>query len=187
VRDHSRAAIETAIGHDPALVVRTMARIAERAEREADYRQWGTRLVRRQRHRSDGESAADEAELIADRITESLAHAAWQAADDAGASTIICCTRSGRCARNMARFRPAARLLGMSPNETTRRALALSWGVEPLAMDEAASTDDMVWFAIERAVAGGWVATGDTVVVIAGAPDRTTGAAADVMRILRVR
>lgn len=175
---------ETAIGHDPALVVRTMARIAERAEREADYRQWGTRLVRVQRRRSGGE--VDESEFVADRISESIAHAAWQAADDVGASTIICCTRSGRCARNMARFRPGARLLGMSPNESTRRALALSWGVEPLAMDEAASTDDMVWFAVERAVAGGHVAPGDTVVVIAGAPDRSSGAAADVMRIVRV-
>ncbi|WP_162942414.1 pyruvate kinase [Desertimonas flava] len=177
---------ETAIGRDPALVVRTMATIAERAEREADYRQWGTRLVRAQRGRADGTAELDDSEFVADRISESIAHAAWQAADDVGASTIICCTRSGRCARNMARFRPAARLLGISPHESTRRALALSWGVEPLAVDEAASTDEMVWFAVERAVAGGWVAAGDTVVVIAGAPDRASGAAADVMRIVRV-
>lgn len=176
---------ETAIGHDPALVVRTMARIAERAEREADYRQWATRLVRVQRRRVDGGDT--EADLVADRISESIAHAAWQAADDVGASTIICCTRSGRCARNMAQFRPAAQLLGMSPSAATLRSLALSWGVEPLAMDEAQSTDDMVWFAIERAVAGGWVEVGDTVVVIAGAPDRASGAAADVMRIVRVQ
>src|SRR5262249_12322287 len=32
---------ETAIGHDPAHVVRTMSRIAERAEQDADYSQWG--------------------------------------------------------------------------------------------------------------------------------------------------
>ena len=34
---------ETAIGHDPALVVRTMAIVAERAESEASYRQWANR------------------------------------------------------------------------------------------------------------------------------------------------
>ena len=39
---------ETAIGHDPALVVRTMATVAERAESEAAYRQWANRLGRMQ-------------------------------------------------------------------------------------------------------------------------------------------
>ena len=66
-------------------------------------------------------------------------------------------------------------------------ALTLSWGVETLAMDESDSTDDMVWFAVERAVAAGVVRSGDTVVVIAGAPDRSSGAAADVVRIVRVQ
>ena len=35
-------------------------------------------------------------------------HAAWQALVDAGASAILCCTRVGRTARAMARFRPEA-------------------------------------------------------------------------------
>ncbi len=66
-------------------------------------------------------------------------------------------------------------------------ALTLSWGVETLAMDESDSTDDMVWFAVERAVAAGVVHSGDTVVVIAGGPDRSSGAAADVVRIVLVQ
>ena len=168
---------ETAIGHDPALVVATMARIAARAEREASYRQWAERLGRVQLRR-----AAD----VSDRITESVTHAAWQAADDVEATAILCCTRTGRTARSMARFRPAARLLGLSPDPRTLHELALSWGIESVAMDESVSTDDMVWFAVEKAVAGGFIAHGDTVVVIAGAPDRVSGAAADVMRIVVV-
>ena len=36
---------ETAIGHDPGLVVSTMSRIAARAETEASYRQWANHLV----------------------------------------------------------------------------------------------------------------------------------------------
>ena len=168
---------ETAIGRDPALVVSTMSRIAERAEREASYRQWATRLGRVQQRRAAN---------LRDRITESVTHAAWQAADDVGASAILCCTRSGFTAQCMARFRPAPRLVGLSPNVSVLNALALSWGIEPLVMDEAASTDDMVWFAVERAVSGGFVEHGDTVVVIAGAPDRSSGVAADVMRIVRV-
>ena len=154
---------ETAIGHDPALVVATMSRIAARAESEASYRQWANRLGRvQQRQRGD----------VRERITQSITHAAWQAADDVGAAAILCCTRSGRTARSMARFRPPARLLGLSPDRRTLDALALSWGVEPVEMEESDSTDEMVWFAVEHAVTGGFIAIGDTVVVIAGAPDR---------------
>ncbi len=40
---------ETAIGHDPVNVVTTMARIAENAEREANYERWAERLARVER------------------------------------------------------------------------------------------------------------------------------------------
>jgi pyruvate kinase len=169
---------ETAIGHDPVLVVRTMSTIAARAESEASYRRWANRLGRVQQRQSND---------LRQRITQSITHAAWQAADDVGASAILCCTRSGRTARSMARFRPPAPLLGLSPDRRTLDALALSWGVEPVEMEESNSTDEMVWFAVEHAVKSGHIATGDAVVVIAGAPDRLSGAAADVMRIVRVQ
>ena len=123
-----------------------MSRIAERAEREASYRQWAERLGRVQQRRAPN---------LRDRITESITHAAWQAADDVEAAAILCCTRSGRTARSMARFRPAARLLGLSPDRRTLGALALSWGIEPVEMEESDSTDDMVWFAVEKAVSRG--------------------------------
>ena len=168
---------ETAIGHDPALVVRTMGIIAERAEREADYAQWANRLGRAQQRNPAGGS---------DRITQAITHAAWQAAADAGVEAILCCTRSGRTAREMARYRPAARLIGLSPDETTYRTLALTWGVTPLLIDVHHSTDDLVWFAIETAVNAGVVSAGDHVLVLAGAPDRPSGAATDVLRIVRV-
>jgi pyruvate kinase len=169
---------ETAIGHDPPLVVATMSRIAARAESEASYRQWANHLGRNQQR-----SVSD----VRERITQSITHAAWQAADDVGASAILCCTRSGRTAQSMARFRPPARLLGLSPVERTLTALAMSWGVEAVEMEESSTTDEMVWFAVEHAVRGGYIEVGDTVVVIAGAPDRLSGAAADVMRIVRVQ
>jgi pyruvate kinase len=169
---------ETAIGDDPAVVTATMSRIAERAEAEASYRQWAQRIGRMQRIRPSD---------LRQRITESITHAAWQAADDVEATAILCCTRTGRTARAMARYRPATRLVALSPDPRTLSALTLSWGVETLAMNESDSTDDMVWFAVERAVAAGVVRSGDTVVVIAGAPDRSSGAAADVVRIVRVQ
>lgn len=168
---------ETAIGSDPVNVVTTMARVAERAEREADYTQWANRLGRRQHN-----SLA----VGPDRITTAITYAAGLAASDVGAAAILCCTRSGRTAVAMARFRPWARLIGLSPDPATVRAMALSWGVTSLQVDTYTTTDDLVWHAVESAVRNGLVRTGETVLVLAGAPDRPSGASTDVLRIVRV-
>ena len=157
---------ETAVGHDPAAVIETMSRIAERAESAASYRQWADRLGRVQRERWD---------TTADPITAALTHAASQASHDIGVAAILCCTRSGRSARAMARFRPEATLVGLSPDPATVRSMALSWGVVPVRVDTYTTTDEMVWFAVETAVRQD--------LVHAGAPDRPGLAAADVLRI----
>jgi pyruvate kinase len=159
------------------LVVETMARIAARAEVEASYKQWAQRLGQEQR---TWEGSAT------DRITGAVSHAAWQAAHDAGASAILCCTRSGRTARAIARFRPACRLVGLSPNQATVNALSLSWGVESFCVEEYSTSDEMVWFAVETALQHGCIERGDIVLVLAGAPDRHSGAATDILRVVRV-
>ncbi|CAB4364508.1 MAG: pyruvate kinase [Actinobacteria bacterium] len=168
---------ETAVGLDPPAVVRTMNRIAARAEREASYAQWASRLGRIQRDQwPDGP----------DRITMAITHAAGMAAVDAGATAILCCTRTGRTARAMARFRPVPLLIGLSPDPVTVRTMALSWGVRSLEVGTYHSTDELVWYAVERAVQAGLIGSGDTVLVLAGAPDRPSGASTDVLRIVRV-
>ncbi len=168
---------ETAIGHDPASAVRTMARIAVRAEAEADYVQWGGRLGKLQRlHKLPG--------LLA--ITAATSAGAWQLALNVEADAILCCTRTGASARAIARFRPTAPLIGLSPSEATARQLTLTWGLQPVTVPEQATTDDIVWFAVERACAMGLVDHGDTVVVMAGNPvdpDPVT----DDLRVVRVR
>lgn len=175
---------ETAIGHDPAAVVRTMAKVAERAESEASYRHWANRLGSIQRTPMHATMSA------IDEVTAALTHAASQATRDVGVAAILCCTRSGRTARAMARFRPEARMIGLSPDLSVVRSLALVWGVEPIEVDLYGTTDEMVWFAVERALEAGLVAKGDRVLVLAGAPDRDRGgarrAATDVLRIVTV-
>ncbi len=177
---------ETAIGVDPPGVVRTMVRIAGRAEAEAGYAQWASRLGRVQRDHWHDDTYDDTRSAGQDRITMAITHAAGQAAADAGAHAILCCTRSGRTTRAMARFRPSATLIGLSPDPVTVRTMSLSWGVRALEVGTYHSTDDLVWFAVERAVQSGLVQPGDTVLVLAGAPDRPSGASTDVLRIVRV-
>src|SRR5215207_3487031 len=90
---------------------------------------------------------------------------------DIGVTAILCCTRGGRSARAMARFRPDATLIGLSPDPKTVRSMALSWGVVPIMVDTYTTTDEMVWFAVETAVQQGRIHAGDVVLVLAGAPD----------------
>lgn len=182
---------ETAIGRDPVLVVETMAKVAVRAESEASYRRWAERLGRVQ---SDGKRWAMRS---IDPITAAITHAASLAAVDSNAAAILCCTHSGRTARAMARFRPGARMLGLSPDLAMVRTMALSWGVEPLQVGTYDSTDEMVSSAVETALNANKISHGDTVLILAGtasnveysdpssAPD-PVAAATDVLRIVYV-
>lgn len=165
---------ETAIGHDPALVVRTMARIAVRAEQVDDQDGGG-----------DARGPVRHLAPATDAVTVAMAHAARRAADELGLAAIVCCTRAGLTARAMAALRPDCRLIGASPSLATTRQLALSWGVEPLVVDEYRTTDEMVWCVVEAAVAAELVHHGDTIAVLAGAPDAAAGTT-DVLRVVGV-
>ncbi len=168
---------ETAIGAHPQTVVATMSRIVEEAEKRAQYRQWGSRLGRVQR-------AKDTAGEL--RVTQAVTHAAWQAADEVGVTAILCCTRTGRTARAMARYRPMATLLGVSPSAEVLRRMLLSWGVQPMIVDNQATTDELVWHAVEACVRNGFARADDHVCVLVGDPRQGTQGATDVMRIVRV-
>jgi pyruvate kinase len=170
---------ETAIGHDPVNVVRTMARITERAEREGDWVAWGRDLGRLQ-------TASGEGVPTPVRITASISAAAWRAVHDVDATAIICATRTGATARAIARFRPAVPIFAVSPLERTARQLALSWGVTPMSSEVYTSIDEIVWFAVEQAVKRGLVKKGDVVAVLAGHPDDPEPVT-DSLRLVRVR
>jgi pyruvate kinase len=152
---------ETAVGHDPVNVVRTMDRILKRAEQQLNPAQLQL-FALENRDLSD--------------VNVATAHAAWTAANDINARAILCCTRTGATARKMSSFRPLTPLYGMSADPRALRQLALCWGVQPLFLAEAAtSTQGVMRAALEAARAAGIVQTGDQVVVLAGSPQAGPG------------
>jgi pyruvate kinase len=160
---------ETAIGHDPVAVVRTMARVAERAEAELDPDAGGRRAGA-----AEGRG----------RVADAIAAAAWRAAHDAAVGAIVCRTRTGTTARAVARLRPAAPLVGLTPSPATARRLALSWGVVPV-VDGGPSTAPLHDLALGHCRRLGLVHPGDVVAVVAassGAP----GALPDDLRLVEV-
>ncbi len=170
---------ETAIGHHPVLAVETMARVAERAEREFDYQGWGRTLGRLQTMEA---SKAP----VETRITAAVSAAAWRAAVDADVAAIIACTYNGATARAISRFRPKVPVIAATPSERTAHQLSVAWGITPMLTDIHGTTDDIVWFAVQKAVEAGVIRPGDLVAVLVGSPqdkDPTT----DTLRLVRVR
>ena len=146
----------------------------------SSWRRWPHRRAGRERGRATASgpsgwpppSAAWDDDA-ADRITEAVTHAAWQAAIDVGATAILCCTRSGRTARAMARFRPDARMVGLSPDPRTVRAADACRGASSRCTSRStAPATRWCGSPSRRRWPAGYVDHGDIVLVLAGAPDR---------------
>ena len=167
---------ETAIGIDPANVIRTMDRIAKRADEEFDYELWAERLAELR--------MTDDTTHDAASITDAMTMAAWRAADGLGISTILAISGTGFTVRSMARFRPQARIIGMSHNERTVQQLTMSWGTTPVLVKDRGSNDEMVRQAVEVARDRDFVRSGEVVAVLAGADNRSRSA--NVLRLERV-
>jgi len=166
---------ETAIGVDPVNVVRTMSRIAQRADEEMDYDLWARNVAELRMTQEGGEPAS---------VTDAMTMAAWRAADELGIENVLCISGSGFTVRSMARFRPEANILGFSPNEATVQQLTLSWGTTPLLMTTGGSNEEMVAEALRLARESGLVRAGELVGVLAGSDSRAR--ATNVLRIERV-
>ncbi|MGH9263651.1 MAG: pyruvate kinase [Acidimicrobiales bacterium] len=169
---------ETAIGHDPAGAVATMARIARRAEREFDYHGWGRNLGVQQIAERAGRP-------VSVRVTAAISAAAWRAVNDVGAKAIIACTNSGTTARAISRFRPMVPVLGITPSLRTARQLSVGWGITPIVIDQHGTTNDIVWFAVSAAVDAGVVKKGDVVAVLVGSPEEPVPTT-DVLRLVQI-
>jgi pyruvate kinase len=170
---------ETAIGVDPVAVVEAMARITRRAERDFDYRGWGTKLGEQQL------AGLHDAPMTV-RITSAITAAAWRASVDADLAAIIACTNSGTTARMISRFRPTCPIIAMTPYERTARQLAMAWGIRPVVMSMHGTPDEIVWHAVEAASTLGLVRPGDLLGVLVGSPQEVEPTTDD-LRLVRVR
>jgi pyruvate kinase len=102
---------------------------------------------------------------------------------DAAATVAYTC--SGYSALRMARERPGAPIVGMTPQIGTARRLALVWGVHPVVCKEVVDVLEVSELACETVRAEGFGATGDTVVISAGMPFGTPGTT-NLLRIAQI-
>ena len=159
---------ETAAGKYPVEAVQTMDAIARKTESNID-RICPAKTPKRTRL----------------SITAATAHAACTTAEDIGADAILTVSQRGITAQMVSRFRPAATVVALLLDPQVQRQMALYWGLVPITMPRASSTDQLVDLAIQSAQEAGLVKHGDLVVVTAGVPVGISGTT-NMIRIAQV-
>jgi pyruvate kinase len=138
----------------PVEAVKTMARIAVRAEEDINY-------IKRFKERPVNENPD---------ITNAISHATCTSAHDLQAAAIITVTKSGRTARMISKYRPNCPILSCVTSPSVYRQLNLSWGVTPLLIGEESNSDDLIEHAVEAGEKAGLLHAGELVVITAGVP-----------------
>lgn len=96
-------------------------------------------------------------------------------ADLLDVAATVAYTSSGHSALRLARERPQAPIIGMTPKLATARSLALVWGVHAVLTHDVAAVSEMTEFACATAVREGFAQAGQTIVIAAGMPFGTAG------------
>ncbi|MEZ0327223.1 MAG: pyruvate kinase [Fimbriimonas sp.] len=147
---------ETSIGKYPMECVRTMVRIAEKAEaiydREKIERDFQERAITGVSH------------------TDALAHAVSELAGLIKPNAIVCTSTSGQTPRLVSKFRPKAPILCATWRDKTYHQMAVVWGVEAIMVDLPSTTDEEIEGAIREFVSCKRLKKGDMVIVTAGVP-----------------
>jgi len=100
-------------------------------------------------------------------------------------AAVVAYTSSGYSALRMARERPQAPILGMTPRLAVARQLALAWGVYPVLCHEVMDVLEMSDWACMTAKKEGLGQVGQTIVISAGVPFGTSGTT-NLMRIAQI-
>lgn len=150
---------ETASGAWPEEAVTIMHRIAGQVERDPGYRQ-----------------QVSFADVLPDRTTaDALAHACASIAESLPISGVIVFTGSGSTARRVARERPAAPMLVLTPSSKIARKLALLWGAHAVTTKDIGSFEEMIAKGKRMALRQGFGGAGSKFIALAGVPFGTPG------------
>lgn len=160
---------ETANGAYPVEAVKTMAKIAERAEIDIDY---ASRLHRLESARENN-------------ITNAISHATCTTAMDLNAAAIISVTMSGFTAEMLARYKPTCPIIACSIERYVCRQANLLWGVRPLHIKKEDTAEDLFRGAVRESLEAGYIKKGDVVVITAGVPLGISGRT-NMIRVVEV-
>jgi pyruvate kinase len=118
-------------------------------------------------------------------IADAIGLAMRNVADLLDVAATVAYTNSGHSALRLARERPQAPIIGMTPKLATARSLALVWGVHAVLTHDVADVSEMTDFACATARREGLAGQGQTIVIAAGMPFGASGTT-NLLRIARL-
>ncbi len=149
---------ETAAGKYPVEAVEAMARITHETEKNIHY-----------------EKRFGMYNFKIKNTLDAISHATCGMAIDLSASAIVVCSHSGITARMVSRFRPPVDIMGLTTNEKVWRRLALSWGVQPVMVEEYPSTEVLFYVAKKTAASMFDLKTDDSIIITGGETNGESG------------
>jgi pyruvate kinase len=147
---------ETTVGNYPVECVKTMNRIAEKAET----------LYDREKIEEDFQERA----LTGVSQTDAIAHAVGQLARLLKPNAVLTLSTSGQTPRLVSKYRPKAPILCATSQERTYYQLSVVWGVEAIKVEPPMSTDHAIDTAMRGFCEQKRLKMGDLVIVTAGVP-----------------
>jgi pyruvate kinase len=160
---------ESASGQFPVEAVAMMDRIIAHTEADPHYR-----------------DAIDASHTPASaNVADAVGWAARSVASLLDVAAMVAYTSSGASALRMARERPRAPIIGITPSRATARRLTLVWGVSPVISRDVDSVDDMTRIALKAAADMQFAVSGQTIVIVAGMPFGSPGTT-NLLRIAQI-
>ena len=143
---------ETAIGKFPEKVIEVLSKVVLETEQTIDFDNIH-QPISHQQHTADA-----------------ISHATCQIANDMDIGVILTLTHSGSTARMIARYKPSADIIALTPVEKTYRQLSVIWGVTPNLIDQYSSSDDIPNVSAEFIEKNNLLDRGEHYVVTGGVP-----------------
>lgn len=154
---------ESAVGHNPVLVVETMVNTIQAIEEIYPYEKFNFGY----------DDSMDMVNESAVRLGDSL-----------NAEGIIAMTASGQSAKKLSRYRPKMTIYAATHEERVARLLTLAWGVVPAYLIKKGRIEDMLVDIIQSGLKRGIIDKKNTYIFTAGYPIGTPGTT-NIIRILR--
>ncbi len=150
---------ETSVGLFPDRAVEVMRKVALNAEADLPY-----------------DSILEEkAESLEHQTDDAISYDASRIANQLNADVIVAFTESGSTARRVSRYKPRPPILALTPYESVRRRLTVSWGVSPEIGPHLADVEELFRAAESQAVSSGWLSGEGKLVITAGFPFGVAG------------
>lgn len=119
---------ETAIGNYPLETVKIMKSSIEEIEKDINYKDILENLTKNKRI----------------DISKAISYASCEAAREVNAKAIVCSTLSGNTAKDISNYKPCCPLIAISPNSKVVRGLSVNYGIIPITVGQAETTDELV-------------------------------------------